>query len=119
MERGGRRAEKGASGDWIVIGGRHPVLEALAAGRAVREILLAEGVRESAEIEAAAQSRGIAARRLPRRTSMSWRPSLPTRESWPTCGPSLTGPWKCRSRRADADGPGLLLVVTAWSIPKT
>lgn len=106
----GRRAEKGASGDWIVIGGRHPVLEALAAGRAVREILLAEGVRESAEIEAAAQSRGIAVRRLPRRDIDELAPIATHQGVLAYVRPIAYGSLEKVLARADADGPGLLLV---------
>ena len=31
--------------DWIVVAGRHPVVEALSAGQRIKEILVAEGVR--------------------------------------------------------------------------
>lgn len=55
--------------DWLVIEGRNPVLEALAAGRTVKEVLIAAGARGRAllEIEEAAARRGVPVRRLPRR----------------------------------------------------
>src|SRR5690606_35638047 len=54
--------------DWLVIGGRHPVLEALSTGRKIREIIVAQGVRAASidEIEQEAHRRRIPLRRLPR-----------------------------------------------------
>lgn len=54
--------------DWFVIEGRNPVLEALASGRPVKEVLIAEGSRGRAilEVEEAAARRGVPVRRVPR-----------------------------------------------------
>ena len=55
--------------EWLVIEGRNPVLEALASGRRVKEVLIAEGSRGRAafEVEEAAARRGVPVRRVPRR----------------------------------------------------
>lgn len=53
--------------EWIY--GRHPVLEALRAGRAINKILLAEGVssRQLAPLLAAARQQGVPVQQVPRR----------------------------------------------------
>jgi len=54
--------------EWVVIEGRHPVSEALRAGRPLREILVDQGVREHgiAELEQLARAKGVPLRRVAR-----------------------------------------------------
>lgn len=54
------------AGQWVLIEGRHPVIEMLRAGREVREILVAEGVRAHTiqDVERLAQERGVPVRRI-------------------------------------------------------
>ena len=56
--------------EWVLIEGRHPVAEALRAGRVIREVLVDEGVRpEGIEvIERLAEEREVPVRRVPRDT---------------------------------------------------
>ena len=68
----GDRGEKGESRvtdkEWLLIEGRHPVEEALASGRAVREVLLQEGIGEGAfqRLTRLASQRGVKVRTLSR-----------------------------------------------------
>lgn len=53
---------------WVIIEGRHPITEALKAGRKIREILVDEGVREQGlkPLEQLARERGIPVKRKSR-----------------------------------------------------
>lgn len=53
---------------WVVVEGRHPIVEALKAGREIREIFVDEGVRDQGigSLERLAKERGIPVRRVPR-----------------------------------------------------
>ncbi len=56
------------SAEWVVIEGRHPVAEAIRAGREIREVLIDEGTREHAlgTLTELAEERGIPVRRVSR-----------------------------------------------------
>lgn len=96
--------------EWTIVAGRHPVMEALSAGRAIKEILFAEGGRGLAEIEAAAERSGVTVRRMPRQKLDELSP-IDTHQGVL----AYVRPIPYRSldevlERATTEGPGLLLV---------
>lgn len=126
--RGERNERRGAAkgpahpagaGEWLLVGGRHPVLEALAAGAEIREVLVAEGARGSVieEIERAAAQRGIEVRRLPRPEIDKMAPLDVHQGVLAYVRPVPYAPLDALLERARAAGPGLLLVLDGIEDP--
>lgn len=112
----GRRAGQ----RWVAVAGRRPVLEALAAGRPIREIWLAEGAhgRAAGEIEQAAEARGVRVVRVPRR-EIDARAPLAVHQGVVAYVQAIEyAPLEVLLERAKGAGPGLLLVLDGIEDPQ-
>lgn len=103
-----------------MIGGRRPVLEALLAGRRVREIVVAQGARPSGveEIEREAESRGVRVRHVPRQKIDELAPVAVHQGVLAYVEPVAYAALDDVLRRAKHDPPGLLLVLDGIEDPQ-
>ena len=111
--RKGRQGDRSAQSEreWIVVAGRHPVMEALLAGRAIKEIVMAQGGRGGVdEIQSAADRLGIPVRRLPRQRIDEIAPIGAHQGVLAYVRPIAYRPLDAVLEQAAAQGPGLLLV---------